>query len=191
MAIADDGRPADGAPLMQRAWDALRGPTPFAAAGFLFQWGRIYEEAGETGVARDRYELAWRAVPRHHEAATHYAGTLALTGDRDTAIEVLEGELATQATPHPETEAALAQLLAQRDPARAHALAVSARAGWERYIAALPEAFADHAARFYLAPGEMRDPARALVLARLSYAQRPNAQAEALLEQAERAARAR
>jgi hypothetical protein len=54
-----------------------------------------------------------------------------------------------------------------------------ARRAWERYVAALPRAFAEHAARFYLGAG--KDPARALALARLDLANRPTAGARALV----------
>jgi len=48
----------------------------------------------------------------------------------------------------------------------------------KRYVAALPRAFAEHAARFYLGPG--RDPPRALALARLDLANRNTLEARAL-----------
>ena len=53
-------------------------------------------------------------------------------------------------------------------------------------MTALPEAFADHAARFYLAAGA--DPARALELARANLANRTTAEARALVVEAALAA---
>src|SRR5262249_11985825 len=61
-----------------------------------------------------------------------------------------------------------------------------ARAAWERYVTALPLAFADHAARFYLGIG--RDPQRALALAKTNFANRPSTEARALLVKAALAA---
>jgi tetratricopeptide (TPR) repeat protein len=63
-------------------------------------------------------------------------------------------------------------------------LADEARAEWERYVAALPLAFSDHAARFYL----KRDPARALELARLNHENRDTPEARALVVEAALAA---
>lgn len=186
MALADDGAAGEALLHMPRAWQGLRGASPFAAAGLLFQWGRLHEEAGELAAARDRYELAWQALPRHHEAASHLAGVLAMTGERDRAIEILEGLVATY--PHPEAQGDLSILLASRDPARSAQLAAEASAGWARWVDALPEAFADHAARFHLASSHAFDAPRALELATLNHAARGNRESAALLEQARRAA---
>ena len=59
MALADDGRQAEGVPLMEQAWNKLVLPPAAAVAGMLFQWGRLYEEQGQLGDARDRYQLAY------------------------------------------------------------------------------------------------------------------------------------
>jgi tetratricopeptide (TPR) repeat protein len=61
-----------------------------------------------------------------------------------------------------------------------------ARAEWERYVAALPLAFSDHAARFYLGAG--KDPRRALVLAAQNLANRDVPEARALVVEAALAA---
>ena len=144
MALADDGAPAEGLSHMPRAWSALRGASPLAAAALLFQWGRLHEESGDPSAARARYQLAHRALPQHHEAALH----LATLVEPPRAIAILEAHLA--AYPHPETQGALSILLAPIDPARARQLAAEAAAGWARWVDALPEAYASHAARFHL-----------------------------------------
>jgi tetratricopeptide (TPR) repeat protein len=159
MALADAGKLDDALAEMPRAWQGLRGASPLAAAGLLFQWGRILEEAGQLAAARDRYQLAVEALPQHFEAASHLAGVLARTGERDRAIEILERLIA--ADPHPETQGDLSLLLASRDPARSRQLAADAAAGFARWIEALPEAFAEHAARFHLASPHQYDAARA------------------------------
>jgi tetratricopeptide (TPR) repeat protein len=143
MGLADAKRVDEALALMPRAWELRRGPSPVAAATLLFQWGRMHEEAGELALARDRYAMAYAAVPQHADVAMHLAGTMAMTGDRDAAIEVLERLLAEY--PYPEAQGALAKLLRRRDPARAQALAEASRTGWARWLAALPAAFAHHA----------------------------------------------
>jgi tetratricopeptide (TPR) repeat protein len=156
MALADGGD-LDGALVeIERAWQARRGGSPLAAAALLFQWGRLHEEAGALAAARDRYELAVRALPQHVEATAHLAGVLARTGERDRAIELLEALVA--AYPYPEAQGDLSILLASREPARSRQLAADAAAGFARWVDALPEAFAGHAARFHLASTHQFDP---------------------------------
>jgi tetratricopeptide (TPR) repeat protein len=170
MALADHGQVDSALVEMPRAWQGLRGASPFAAAGLLFQWGRMHEEAGQLAAARDRYQLAVDAMPQHVEAASHLAGVLALTGDRDRAIELLEGLVADY--PYPEAQGELSLLLAKRDPARAKQLAADAAAGFTRWTEALPEAFAEHAARFHLASPHQYDAARAAELRAIAAAAR-------------------
>ncbi len=62
----------------------------------------------------------------------------------------------------------------------------AARAEWERYVTALPAAFSDHAARFFLGVGH--DPRRALVLAQANLANRDTPEARELVVQAALAA---
>jgi tetratricopeptide (TPR) repeat protein len=170
MALADHGQVDSALVEMPRAWQGLRGASPFAAAGLLFQWGRMHEEAGQLAAARDRYQLAVEAMPQHVEAAAHLAGVLALTGERDRAIEILEALVADY--PYPEAQGELSLLLAKRDPARAKQLAAEAAAGFARWTEALPEAFAEHAARFHLASPHHYDAARAAELRAVAAAAR-------------------
>jgi hypothetical protein len=79
-----------------------------------------------------------------------------------------------------------AELAARAHDPRAAQLLADARAGWERYLAAYPAAFGDHAARFYLGVGG--DPARALALAEANLANRDTAEAAALVVDAALAA---
>lgn len=170
MALADHGQVDSALVEMPRAWKGLRGASPLAAAGLLFQWGRMYEEAGQLALARDCYQLAVEALPQHFEAAAHLAGVLALTGERDRAIEILERLVADY--PHPEAQGDLSILLASRDPARSKQLAAEAAAGFARWTEALPEAFAEHAARFHLASAHQYDATRAAELRAIAAAAR-------------------
>src|SRR5688572_7158534 len=100
------------------------------------------------------------------------------TGDRRGARELVDEALRSER--HPELLAVAAQL-------GRNELVAEARAEWEKYVAALPKAFADHAARFYLGPGA--DPKRALELARIDQANRDTHRSRALVIEAALAAK--
>jgi hypothetical protein len=134
----------------------------------LFQWGRLYELDGKPAEARPFFEEAHRRLPGSLEATVHLAQAMIATGDDKPAHTLVDAALADNR--HPE-------LLAFDHPDEA-------QREWERYVAALPEAFSDHAARFYLT----RDPARALVLARTNLANRDTPEARALVAEAALAA---
>jgi tetratricopeptide (TPR) repeat protein len=174
--LALAGKLDDALALMPKARDALRDNSPELVSWLLFQWGRLYEQKGEPAAARELFAAARARMPTL-EATTHLAQTMMASGDADAANKLVEAELGHHR--HPELLGLAVQL--------GHAeLAAEARAAWERYVTALPEAFADHAARFYLGPG--RDPRRALELARANLANRDTREARALLVEAALAA---
>jgi len=174
--LALAGKLDDALALMPKAAAALHDNAPELIAWIYFQWGRLYEQKGELAAARDFYAAARERLPTL-ESTTHLAQTMAATGDRDGARKLVEAELAQHR--HPEL-LALAVELGQ------HELAGEASDAWERYVAALPEAFADHAARFYIAAGH--DAPRALELARANLANRDTREARALVVEAALAA---
>jgi tetratricopeptide (TPR) repeat protein len=179
LALALDlhGEAHAGRALMPKALATWRDVSAPPFAWFLFQWARLAEDDGDRDAARAFYGEAHRRMPRYGDAGRHLAALMIDAGDDAGARAVLE-ELAT-ADSHPETTAMLADIAARAGDPRAAGLRETARAGWERYLAALPAAFSDHAARFYLGVG--RDPARALELAEANLANRDTAEAQALV----------
>jgi len=167
--LALRGKLPEAIALIPKAAAAARDPSPVNFSWIYFQWGRLYEQSGQLATARDLFAEAHRRMPGYLEATVHLAQTMTATGQDPKAL-VTEA-LATSS--HPDL-LALAGKTAE------------AKAGWERYVAALPEAFSDHAARFYLGPGA--DPARALVLAKANLANRDTAEARALAVEAALAA---
>ena len=147
--LAEVGRYDEALALMPKATTNLRFTTPTFVNWLLFQWGRIYEQKGELAAARDFYLEAHARLPGSVETLEHLALALIATGEPDRAKTLVAGQT------HP-------SLLAIAGDPRAAEV-------WERYVAALPEAFADHAARYYLPT----KPARALELARIDFANRP------------------
>lgn len=160
--LALQGKLADAIALIPKAVANVHDNSPAMFAWMLFQWGRLYEQEGELATARGYYAEAHRRMPDYLEATVHLAQTMTATGQDPTAI-VAD---ALKRNRHPELLA-----LAGRT--------ADARTEWERYLAAFPEAFSDHAARFYLGPGA--DPARALALATTNLANRDTPEARELV----------
>ena len=175
--LAQAGRFDDARPLIPKAAAAVHDNPPQLLAWLLFQWGRIHELAGDLAVARDFYAAAHERMPGYVEATAHLAQTMIATGDRAAAKKLVDDALTAQR--HPEL-LALAVELGHPE------LTDEAKRAWERYVAALPLAFSDHAARFYLGIGH--DPARALELARINHANRDTLEARALVIEAALAA---
>jgi tetratricopeptide (TPR) repeat protein len=176
-ALAQAGRTDEAIAIIPTAAAAVRDNPPQLIAWLLFQWGRIYELRGEHATAREFFAAAHARLPGYVEATTHLAQTMIATGDTTAAKQLVDTALTSDR--HPELLALGAQL-------GSPALAEAARAEWERYVTALPLAFADHAARFYLGVG--KNPARALELARLNQKNRDTRDARALVAEAALAA---
>lgn len=147
--LAEVGRFDDALALLPKATTNVRFNTPQFINWLLFQWGRIYEQKGELAAARDFYIEAHKRLPDSVETLEHLALTLIATGDPERAKALVAGQS------HPSL------LAIAGDPRAADE--------WERYVAAYPKAFADHAARYYLPT----KPKRALELARIDFANRP------------------
>lgn len=168
--LALRGKLDDAIALIPKAAAATHDNSPVLYGWLYFQWGRLHEQAGQLARARELYAEAHRRMPGYLDAIVHLAGTMAATGQDPTQL-VSE---ALAANRHPELLALAGKIGDARDK-------------WERYVAALPEAFSDHAARFYLTGGA--DPARALVLARANLANRDTPEARALVVEAALAAK--
>jgi tetratricopeptide (TPR) repeat protein len=172
-AVAGD---TDGAlATMSGVVASLHDHAPELFSWVLFQWGRIYELKGDLATAKDFFAEAHRRLPGYLEATAHLAQAMAKTGDTEAAKKLVEAALAQDR--HPELLGLAVQLGHPE-------LLDEAKREWERYVTALPEAFSDHAARFYLTV----DPARALVLARANLANRDTSEARALVAEAALAA---
>ena len=174
--LAAQGKLDAALAVMPQAAAAVHDNSPELLAYLLFQWGRIYELRGEPAAAREFYAAARARLPTLEET-THLAQAMIATGDSAGANKLVTEELAHDR--HPALLALAAQL------GGGDALAAEARREWDRYVAALPEAFSDHAARFYLTV----DPAHALVLARANLANRDTREARALVAEAALAAK--
>lgn len=173
--LALAGKTDEALATMQRAVAAVSDNAPELFAWMLFQYGRIYELDSRFAQARELFAAAHQRMPAYLEATAHLAQAMDATGDRAGARKLVEEALADNR--HPELLGIAVQL--------GHSeLTDEAKREWERYVAALPQAFSDHAARFYLTV----DPARALVLAKANLANRNTPEAHALVGEAALAA---
>jgi tetratricopeptide (TPR) repeat protein len=172
--IGDRGDREKADALFERAIGVYRDVSPFPVAWIEFQQGQMWERAGQVTKARADYEAAVARLPAYATAQAHLAGLQAALGDREGAIVRLRAVVAGASDPE-----FLGQLAALLDevgrPEEAAPFKTRAKEHFEALLGKHPEAFADHAARFYLGAGA--NPARALELARLNLGNRTTPEA--------------
>jgi tetratricopeptide (TPR) repeat protein len=172
--LGDLGQRDQADVLFQQAPRVYRDVSPFPVAWIEFQQGQMWERGGQVTKARAAYEAAVARLPVYATAQAHLAGLQAATGDRDGAIARLR-QVVSGST-DPEFVGQLASLLDEvGHPDEAGPLKAKARQDFEALLLAHPEAFADHAARFYLGAGG--DAAHALLLAKLNLRNRTTPEA--------------
>jgi hypothetical protein len=172
--LGDLGEREEADTLFTKAPAAYRDVSPFPVAWIEFQQGQMWERDGQVTKAKADYEAAVARLPAYATAQAHLAGLQAATGDREGAIARLRQVTSTASDP--EFVGQLAALLEEVGRAdEAAPLKAKARKDFDALLAAHPEAFADHAARFYLGSGA--DPARALKLAELNLKNRSTPEA--------------
>jgi tetratricopeptide (TPR) repeat protein len=174
---AELGDGAAAGRLFVRAQDGYRGVSPFPLAYLYLQEGLAAERAGRLSRAVELFSAALERVPGYAPAASHLASGLASMGQRKRAMAVLEPVL--RSSDDPELVGQMAVLLrAEHRTDEADRQFAQADERYRALVARLPEAFSDHAARFYLAWGGHAD--RALALAQANLAVRPTREAHAL-----------
>jgi tetratricopeptide (TPR) repeat protein len=158
-----------------------RGVSPFPLALLDFQLGLMWMNAGRLDDARRSFEAARCRVPGYAPAQGHLAEVEAQLGEIDSAVARLYSLAAS--SDDPDYAAQLARILAEagRDRESWHWRRLAA-VRFGELVASRPEAFADHAAEFWLAAGA--DPDKALRLAKINMEVRNTPRAQALLAQA-------
>lgn len=135
-----------------------------------FERGMLLESQGKETAARAYYIEALQAIPVYVHAAVH----LATTDPPDRAIARLEPLRTLTTDPDLLVALADAHRRAKHD-AEAKKLTDQARARYDELVAKHPEAYRDHAARFFLGAGN--DPRKALELAEKNARTRPTEEA--------------
>jgi tetratricopeptide (TPR) repeat protein len=173
--------------LFDAAIASYRDASPFPVAWVRFQQGTMWMRAGVPSQARERLAEAHRRLPQYVAAITHLGETEAALGHVDRAVELLRA--AAESSGDPDPAAQLARVLTEAGrTAEASPWRERAARGFEPLLASHREAFADHAAEFWLGAG--RDPARALALARWNLELRPTPRARELARRCAAAAAA-
>lgn len=148
---------SDAQSLFDRARASFADVSPFPIAWMAFERARWLEAQGKNEQAREWYGEAIDAIPVYTHAAVH----LAIGDPPDQAIARLEP--LTKTSDDAEVLAALADAHQRaKHDADAKKWAERARARYDELMKRHPEAFADHAARFFLKQGDAK---RALELA--------------------------
>lgn len=159
--------------------------SPVPLAWLHTQMGIGYLRYGRIEDARRFFAAAVERLPGYYLAEEHLAECEALLGEFDAA-RARYGRVIAQ-TGNPEFVAALAGLeRAAGNAEQAAALSIQARAGYEALLRRLPNAYAQHAAEFFL---EIGDAERAFALARENAGLRDDIGSLILLATAAHAAR--
>jgi tetratricopeptide (TPR) repeat protein len=157
------------------------GVSPIPLALLEFQVGHMWMRSGDLQRARDHMSAARRYLPGYAPAQGHLAEVEAELGNIQNALALLRPLAAS--SDDPDYAVQLARILAQTgsvEESRRWRQLAAAR--YEELITLHAEAYADHAAEFWLGAGA--DAGRALQLSRLNLAIRGTPRAHALLSRA-------
>jgi tetratricopeptide (TPR) repeat protein len=164
-----------------------RDVSPFVVSWLYFQHGLMEQRLGRLSTARDLFQAAHDRLPAYAPAGSHLAAVLALTGARETALAILRPLV--ESSDDPEYGGQLAQLLVDAGlKEESRSVLSTAMRRYDELVKRHPEAFADHAARFWLGPGG--DAKRALGLAQRNLSERKTRDAYQLVVECAVAARA-
>ncbi|WP_333772690.1 tetratricopeptide repeat protein [Streptomyces sp. IBSBF 3136] len=178
---AECGEAAEAERWFVAARRGYRGVSPFPLAELECQCGQVWLSAGDLARARLWLDEAVRRLPPYAPARGRLAGIDAVRGGTAGVIGRLRRLARDSDDPH--YAAQLAGVLADGQ-AWSEARFWRARAAdhYELLVARHPEAYADHAAEFWLTVGG--DPERALRLSLQNLALRPTPRARALVSRA-------
>lgn len=168
------------------ALEADPGVSPLPCGQLLFEWGVSAMRGGELDRAESLFEELAAILPAHVPGRGHRAEVALARGRLDVALELITPLLDT--SDDPEYRATYAEILAARgERAAAASEAERAAAAYELLLARRPEAYADHAAAFFLGIGNR--PRRAVELASLNWRLRDTPRSRNLLAKALRGAK--
>lgn len=156
-------------------------PAPFALADLELERGLLAERMGDLTAAKVAFRAALDRLPQQAHAALH----LATLVPPKEGIALLEPLLRTSQDPEVRGRLGLLRELEAKGSGEADLTA--AATAYDAVLAELPEAYADHAAWFFL--GSARDPAKAWSLAQTNLGIRPNADAFVIVLAAAREAK--
>jgi tetratricopeptide (TPR) repeat protein len=164
------------------ALDVDDGISPLPCGQVLFEWGVSAMRRRDLDRAEAVLAELHAILPDHVPGRGHRAEVAIARGQLDLAEALVAPLLET--TDDPEYRAVYAENLAARGDSRAVIEAELAAAAYERLLARRPEAYADHAAAFFMGVGNR--PQRALELATTNWKLRNTPRSRSLLAKARR-----
>lgn len=168
--LGELGRKAEAVAAFREAFDVYGDTSPFPVAWLFFAQGQFWEREGNIELAMAYHRACLERLPTHAHAAAH----LARLGPADAAESILKPFGAT--ADDPELDAVLAaKLEARGDVVRAKEHRTKAAVRYDELVAKHPEAFADHAAQFWLDVGGDAPKAFELAKRNLSWRKTPPA----------------
>ena len=153
------------------ALDADNGVSPFPCGQLLFEWGVSAMRRGDLDCAETMFAQLGAMLPAHVPGRGHRAEVALARGRLDLAMALIKPLLAT--SDDPEYRATYAEILAARGDREAANEAEHAAADYERLLARRPEAYADHAAAFFIGVGNRPQLAVALASANVKLRDTP------------------
>lgn len=172
---------ADAERFFDESRDLYRGVSPFPLALLDFQRGLMWMGYGDLDHARTWLSAAYRRLPAFAPAQGHLAEVEAALGETETALARLRP--LTISSDDPDYAASLARILSEIDRVdETRQWRARAEARYDELLTRHPEAFADHAAEFWLEAGA--NPHRAVPLAKMNLEVRQTPRAHELMARA-------
>jgi tetratricopeptide (TPR) repeat protein len=185
--LAEMGEWAEAETRYAAALDADHGTSPIPGAQLFFEWGVSAMRRGELDRAETILAELDALLPAHVPGRGHRAEVALARGRLDLALTLITP--LPEISDDPEYRATFAEILSARgDRDGASEEAKRAAAEYERLLARRPEAYADHAAAFFIGVGNQAR--RAVELARANWELRDTPRSRSLLDKALRKAHA-
>jgi tetratricopeptide (TPR) repeat protein len=163
------------------ALDSATGISPIPCGQLLFEWGVSAMRHGDLDRAEQILGELASILPAHVPGRGHRAEVALARGQLDLALALIAPLL--DVADDPEYRATYAEILAARGDVEAAAKeAEHAAAEYERLLARRPEAYADHAAAFFMSIGNQ--PQRAVELASANWTLRDTPRSRKLVAKA-------
>jgi len=178
--LAEMGRWKAAETSYAAALDADNGVSPLPCSQLLFEWGVGAMRRGDLDRAEMIFGELEDILPVHVPGRGHRAEVALARRKFDTAMELIRPLI--EISDDPEYRATYAEILAARGDSNAANEANLAAVEYELLLARRPEAYADHAAIFFLGIGNR--PQRALELASANWKLRDTPRSRRLLAKA-------
>jgi tetratricopeptide (TPR) repeat protein len=163
------------------ALNADTGISPIPCSQLLFEWGVSAMRRGDLDRAEEIFDELLAILPQHVPGRGHRAEVALARGKLEVAEALITPLLAI--ADDPEYRATYAEILAARGQSKtAISEAQRAAAAYVRLLARRPQAYADHAAAFFM--GISNRPQLALDLARANFKLRDTPRSRKLLQRA-------